>query len=56
MTPINATKYCNIERGSGNCDEARRFTYWRNRCQHEPNPGTVGEPNSSTAGYQEGKR
>ena len=55
LTPINATKYHDAEQGSGNCDEAGSFTYWRNNCRHELNLGTAGKPGNQTVGYQEGK-
>ena len=55
LTPINAVKDRDAERGSGNCDEVGSFTYWGKCYQHEPNPSAVGKPNNSTIGYQEGE-
>ena len=43
QTTVDATKYCGIERGSGDFNEVRSFTCWGEYSWYEPNSGATGE-------------
>ena len=53
-TTTNATKDCDIERGSGNHDEIRSITGRRNLGRDEPYSSIVGQYDAPNVRYQEG--
>ena len=47
----NAIEDCDTERGSGDHDKVRGFTYWRKCSWHEPNSGTADKLDASVIGH-----
>ena len=56
QTTVDAAKYCDIKRGSGYCDEAGSFTYWRQCSRYELDSNTIGESDTPLIGYKKWKR